>query len=76
MARKVFNVYDNTKTPPRLVGSPSTWDTHAETAEDAARRRARAQLGHDNFTIEEVKETAADKAGKFLDRMAEYFKDV
>jgi len=76
MGRKVFNLYDNTKSPPRLGGSPSAWDTYRETAEDAAHRRARAQLGHDNFTLEEVSEGAADKAAKFLDRMAQYFKDI
>lgn len=72
MGRRVFNLYDCSRDPPVLVGSPSGWDTHSMTAEDAARARAFKQLGHENFKLEEVDENSlVKKTERFIDRLKE-----
>lgn len=68
-----FNVYDKTGGGRILVGTHQVRDGHNETAEEAAHRRAAAQLGHENYEIEEVApETQIQRVARL---MTNYFKD-
>lgn len=72
---KTFHIYDNSANPPILKGTVRARHAYNETAEEAAQRRGRQIVGHDNFSCCEVKESLPDKVARVMDKMAELFRD-